>query len=206
MSHPKRARGRPRGSGKDDRPALEQVADLMVQDPSLRATTAMKRVLRTRADWGATDATLIRRWQRKLQVQREPLLIAARDRARPQRAATFEDLPSSTIGPEVIPSFFKQVEALRNSPLAKEMQALRNSPLAKEMQALRNSPLAKQMQALRNSPWMKQMQAIQGSPWVKQMEAIRNSPWARLDKIALALGQQNREATQLGRWLLASRI
>ncbi|HEX3495882.1 MAG TPA: hypothetical protein VHT02_01695 [Methylocella sp.] len=50
MSIEKRPRGRPRGSGKNDLPHLAQVAHLIVRDPSLKPTTAMKRVMQGRKD------------------------------------------------------------------------------------------------------------------------------------------------------------
>jgi hypothetical protein len=84
MTPTKRPRGRPPGSGIDDMPALIQVADLLVGDPSLTPTTAMKRVMRSRTNWGAIDATLLRRWQDKWKHQGAALRVAAQERARPK--------------------------------------------------------------------------------------------------------------------------
>ncbi len=83
MTPEKRPRGRPRGSGKNDTPYLAQVADLMVSDPSLKPTTAMKRVMLGHK-WTETDQTLIRRWQVKWKADGVSLLAAARERARPK--------------------------------------------------------------------------------------------------------------------------
>jgi hypothetical protein len=80
----KRRRGRPLGSGKDDSAALAQVADLLVRDSSLLPTRAMQRVLRSRNDWGATDVTLVRRWQGKWKRDRHSHMAGARERARPK--------------------------------------------------------------------------------------------------------------------------
>jgi hypothetical protein len=96
----KRQRGRPCGSGKDDSAPLAKVADLMVRESSLKATTAMKRVVRGRHDWGATDATLIRRWQGKWKSGREAHLVAAHERVRPKDVA-----PSAT--PYSRPAFWE---------------------------------------------------------------------------------------------------
>jgi hypothetical protein len=84
MSNDKRRRGRPRGSGKNDAPYLMQVADLMIRDPSLKPTTAMKHTM-MRQVWPETAETLIRRWQVKWKDQGQAFLDAARDRAKPRR-------------------------------------------------------------------------------------------------------------------------
>jgi hypothetical protein len=41
----KRSRGRPRGTGEDDEAALAAIADLLIANSALKATTAMKRLL-----------------------------------------------------------------------------------------------------------------------------------------------------------------
>jgi len=86
MTSPKRPRGRPRGKGKNDTPALMKVADILVREPALRPTTAMRHVISTRKDWGASDPTLLRRWQEKWKQQGEALLADTRERARPKLA------------------------------------------------------------------------------------------------------------------------
>lgn len=86
MTNEKRPRGRPRGSEKKDDPYLAQVADLLIQNPSLQPTTAMKIVMsRSRSTWRETDETLIRRWQVKWKRRSQFFLAAARERARPRR-------------------------------------------------------------------------------------------------------------------------
>jgi hypothetical protein len=92
MATEKRPRGRPRGSGKDDAPHLARVADLLVGEPSLKATTAMKRIMQGGKDWGASEPTLLRRWQVKWREQSESSLAAAGERAR--LAATAPTTPS----------------------------------------------------------------------------------------------------------------
>lgn len=84
MAIDKRSRGRPPGEGKKDTPYLVQVADLMVRDPSLKPTTAMKRIMRNRTDGGETDETLVRRWQVKWKKNGDRFLEAARERFRPR--------------------------------------------------------------------------------------------------------------------------
>ena len=45
MNNKKRGRGRPLGSGIDDMPTLQKVADLMAANPALKATTAFRRII-----------------------------------------------------------------------------------------------------------------------------------------------------------------
>jgi len=98
MTSPKRPCGRPRGSEINDTPALAQIADLLVREATLKPTTAMKRVMRARKDWGATDATLLRRWQGKWSQRGAALLAAARERARPKPAVSSPS-PSPFLSP-----------------------------------------------------------------------------------------------------------
>ena len=84
MASDKRPRGRPPGEGKKDSRYLMQVADLLVRDPSLKPTTAMKRVMCSRKDWDETDETLLRRWQIKWKKNGESFLGAARERSLPK--------------------------------------------------------------------------------------------------------------------------
>jgi hypothetical protein len=84
MSDAKRPRGRPRGTGKDDTTYLQQVAGLLVRDPTLKPTTAMKRVMASRS-WAETEPTLIRRWQSKWQRDRANFLAAEQERIKPRR-------------------------------------------------------------------------------------------------------------------------
>ena len=73
-SQNKRGRGRPIGTGKDDAPTLSKVADLIVANPALRPTTAIKRVL------DRLDPSIIRRLQVKWRAGKEEYLAQARSR------------------------------------------------------------------------------------------------------------------------------
>jgi len=76
---PKRLRGRPRGSGKDDTGLLRQVDDLLNQEPTLTKTAAIKQVLaRTPLGPGEMEATVVRRLQHKFNEQSNELLEQAR--------------------------------------------------------------------------------------------------------------------------------
>jgi hypothetical protein len=110
-------RGRPRGTGKNDNPVLAQVADLLVNNLSLTPTTAMKRIIRTRTDWGASDATLLRRWQAKWQTNKDSLLAAASERARPKSQVTLPQLIEGIVAvADTIDAFQRQVEQVVGQP------------------------------------------------------------------------------------------
>lgn len=59
-------RGRPRGSGLDDRSQLRQIAELLEADPTLKPTTAIKAI-------GVSDPSTIRRLREKLKVLPDPV-------------------------------------------------------------------------------------------------------------------------------------
>jgi hypothetical protein len=146
----KRPRGRPRGSGKNDRPYLEKIADLLLRDPSLTPTTAMKRIIRGKGDWDASDETLIRRWQVKWKEQSDSLMTAARERAQPK--------PSAPIAPSWSP-FLLSGDAMRSlreiECYARALFEVDLSPTIRAIKEFDNSSVMRAMRALENSPWMK---------------------------------------------------
>jgi hypothetical protein len=162
----KRPRGRPRGSGKNDLPQLAQVADLLVRDPSLKPTTAMKRVMRGRKDWDATDSTLLRRWQVKWKANGAGLRATAREAARRQQAVASYRVPES--------AWMHVIKALENSPLTKMIRAMENSAMMQAMKAAENSPVMKMIRETDNSPLMQAMKSI--SQAHKSFEDLARSP------------------------------
>lgn len=92
-------RGRPPGSGIDDSAELAWVADLLVRNPSMTPSAAMKQVMRGR-QWRETPETLLRRWQVKWKQQSEGLLATARERMRPRASSGASSCyyPRSAIG------------------------------------------------------------------------------------------------------------
>lgn len=77
----KRRRGRPPGTGKDDRAALRAVADLLIANPALRPSTAMRRAVRNIGD------SHLRRLQGKWQRDGACLLAEAAEHVRVRKAA-----------------------------------------------------------------------------------------------------------------------
>jgi hypothetical protein len=72
-NRPRRPRGRPKGTGKDDSAALNRIADLLVGNPSLKPTTAIRRI-------GVHNESDTRRLQVKWKASGAALLAAARVR------------------------------------------------------------------------------------------------------------------------------
>src|SRR5689334_19282771 len=124
MNSNKRGRGRPVGSGYNDRPILEKIADLMVAQPLLKATTAMRRIL------GQPGASEIRRLQVKWKAGSAEYLAHARARRTAAQAPT----PVRRGGAPYPPGTARQlVEAQRKmqdalSPAIHAAQKLMNSP------------------------------------------------------------------------------
>src|SRR5580658_4387976 len=171
MSNDKRPRGRPRGTGKNDEPYLAQVAELLIREPSLKPTTAMKRVMMRHA-WTETDETLIRRWQVKWKAIGLSLLAAVRERMRPTLPAVPTE-PAWVLANRIM----KQIE---DSPLSKMMRQIEDSPLSKMMRQIEDSPLSKMMRQIEDSPLSKMMRQIEDSPLSKMMRQIEDSPLSKM--------------------------
>jgi hypothetical protein len=73
MTTLKRQRGRPKGSGINDREILMRIAEIIAANPSLKPTTAIKQA-------GVTNSSTIRRLRDKFSEQGDQLLAEARGR------------------------------------------------------------------------------------------------------------------------------
>ena len=161
MSTEKRLPGRPRGSGKNNSPHLAQVADLMVREASLRPSTAMKRVIASRKDWGATDATLLRRRQGKWKESGSVLLAEARERARPKHPASFQQVLGS------IAAWQRQVAEIVKQPGFQNM--VRNvAALQSEFEKRMNQPNVQR--AIEHfAAWQRQVEETVKQPGFQRM-------------------------------------
>ncbi len=97
MHTERRGRGRPRGEGKKDSEYLAKVADLMVKNPSLRPTTAMKQIVHQRNDWGCLDDSVLRRFQVKWRQSGEIQMAAAVRRQRASAPVQGRDINTPTL-------------------------------------------------------------------------------------------------------------
>jgi hypothetical protein len=132
-------RGRPRGSGLDDRVQLRRIAELLEADPNLKPTTAIKAL-------GISDPSTIRRLRDKLKSQEHPgsaaggadrgslsspMLVEARSsvqaslrpvrQARSSSAGLAEATPSSTTDAQL--SWFARWCALGFSAMSSTVEA-----------------------------------------------------------------------------------
>jgi hypothetical protein len=135
MGNAIRLRGRPRGSGKNDAPYLAKVAGLLIGDPSLKPSTAMKRVIRGRADWDAIDPTLLRRWQVKWKADGPSFLGAEQKRVRCQHRAA-----------NVRSSELLWMQAAKDFENSSWMRAIRD---------MENLPIMRVIKDMENLPWLR---------------------------------------------------
>lgn len=164
MTISKRPRGRPRGSGKNDTMILAQVADLLVANPSMKPTTAMKRVISSRTDWPETDETLLRRLQDKWKRDGDTMLVAARERARPKSPSALEVMA-------LIGTAYLQAHQIARSP-----EVLR----ALEAVSSWDRRLKQVMASPEISRWLKQMtslnKTLRASPFFCGLDELARSP------------------------------
>lgn len=143
MPHAKRPRGRPPGSGKNDQPELERVADLMVETSSLTPRAAINRVIRTRRDWDAKDDSLRRRWQDKWRRQGEALVSAARVRAKQKEQArriSVGDMFNAVLC----------VEAIKDAPYREQVKAFKATALWQKLKPFED-PFMQKVTALQKA-------------------------------------------------------
>lgn len=90
-------RGRPRGSGLDDRVQLQRIAQLLEADPALKPTTAIKAI-------GVSDPSTIRRLRDKLKTDhiRESAPVASQPT--PARGRSAELLEARPTGGPAVPA------------------------------------------------------------------------------------------------------
>ena len=184
-----RPRGRPPGEGKNDSPYLAQVADLVVSDSSQKATTAMKRIMRSRNDWGASDETLLRRWQVKWKANHPVYLAAARDRAESLRRAA-----EARSWVQTLRQWDETIKALQNSPTLRQWDEV--------LKGLQNSPTLRQwdevLKGLQNSPTLRQ--------WNEVLKGLQNSPaWRGSTAIAARAAFAQRAGGQHARTSVAAK-
>ena len=123
MTGERRPRGRPCGTGKDDRADLNRVADLLLKEPPLTRAGAMRRVMKTRPR-PETEQTLLRRWHGKWQREGATIMEAARNRARHQ-TETIESIGQSLydLGAHV----GMMLDAVARSPALRDLDAMMKS-------------------------------------------------------------------------------
>jgi hypothetical protein len=98
-------RGRPKGTGIDDRPRLREIAAMIERQPQIRPTTAIKLL-------GENDPSVIRRLRDKFHAMQAELMADVRKAAAEANASTpapvtfTADQPATVESPKVGPSTF----------------------------------------------------------------------------------------------------
>lgn len=156
----KRGRGRPHGTGLNDDKALREIADLLQRYPSLRPTTAIKRVLRN------PGSATIRRLQVKWKAQGDAYLDMARERRDAETAARS---PSGHINYGKIAL---ATGALRGVGGATAIFDALNSPALRAMREMENSSAMRLMREIDKMPSMRLMRELQDSPQMRIMREM----------------------------------
>ena len=182
MSTNKPGRGRPPGTGLDDSPTLRKVADLIAANPSLKPTTAIKRVLERPTD------TAVRRLQGKWK-EHGPRYRAE---AQARRSVPATRRASRSHAPRTARQIFEAHRRMQDAlgPAMTAAQEMMNSTAMREAQeAFRRyheSPAMRAIQEFQNSPTMKAMLEIQNSPTMRAMRELEASPTMRAIREAQA--------------------
>lgn len=179
MSSNKRGRGRPRGTGLDDSATLKKMADMIVANPALRPTTAIKRALerpnpatirRLQGKWTAMSAEYLADAQARRAVKPAPV----------RRAAAPYSLRT---GRQIAEAQRKMYDALGVNSGIRAAHEMLNSPA---MQAAREaarhyqeSPAMRAIEEMRNSPTMRAIEEFENSPTMRAIRQLEDSPGMR---------------------------
>jgi hypothetical protein len=147
---------------------LNEVADLLVRQPGLKPTTAIKRVSASGAVRGASREADIRRLQIKWKRASEELLKAASDR---RNAALREGIAVSSPAPGHV--YAASIAA------AREIERILNPPGLRAMRDFYDNPTMRALRELQDSPGVRAMREFQDSPAQRAMREFLDSPARR---------------------------
>lgn len=170
----KKPRGRPKGTViPADSRTLSAVADLLLREPALRPTAAIKRVV---PDW--TDS-VVHRLRGKWRKQHGALLAEARQRAdaREARRMSSASMPAGVGG---IASYAAKMRAFQDSPAMQVAQKMMNSPAMRLMCQMENDPTVRMLGEMQNTPTMRAIQAMQDSPLMRSIRQMQDSPLMKM--------------------------
>ena len=180
---PKKPRGRPKGSGIPTDPAtLAAVADLMILEPDLKPTTAIKRVV---CEW--TDS-IVHRLLGKWRKEKERYLAEAQKRkavsasAACARAASHPGARLEEFGRTLDSPALRVAREIANSPSVRMAREIANSPAARMAREIADSPAMRMMCEIRNSPAMRMMREFENSPTMRAMRAMQNNPIVQMSR------------------------
>lgn len=201
MTVSKRRRGRPPGTGRDDRPSLIAMAKLIAENGQLRPTTAIRRILQSPSDadirrlqvkWKESGAALLadrlaeQKARRDVEIGRQNAAFQERMRKQQDKMAEFVSYIIGTNSPAMrMAREFQYSEAARamrefqDSGEAQMLQEMWNSPAMRTIREMQEGPEAKALWELQNSPEMRALREMQDSPAMQAFRKFQNSPAAR---------------------------
>ena len=193
MSSAGRPRGRPIGTGLDDRLTLQKMADMIASDPSMKPTTAAKRALdapgestirRLQVKWKAGGAQYLA----DARVKRSAAMVPKRTAA-PYSPRTFRHLAEAhrKLSEAIAPRMREVHEAMNSPAMQAAQEALRRYQESPEMRAMQESirrfEESPAVQAMREaqrryaeSPAIRAMQELQSSPTTRAIQELQSSP------------------------------
>lgn len=171
-------RGRPKGTViSTDWNTLETIADLIVREPTLRPTTAIKRVV---PNW--TD-TIVHRLLGKWRKSNAALLFDAQQRQKERCDPTRISTQSNSvyllaeIARRDTNLVLRTARELASSPALKAAREMMDSPTLRMIRQIQESPSVRLVRELQNSPTMQLWQVVGNNPIVQMARAqarIRN--------------------------------
>jgi DNA modification methylase len=176
---PGRKRGRPKGTGHNDRATLTALADLLVREPGLPTSSALRRM-------GIEEEASLRRLRDKFHADREQLIAEAHERALRRMASTFSFF-AETAGDKLIQSGMPQA-------LAKFIEQIARSDELRLLAGLASAlPQALQHWAVQasapdpNDSASPDPNVLTPSPATPQDHAAETSPLSRREEITVPL-------------------
>lgn len=190
MTVPKRKRGRPLGTGRDDSRTLNEMADLILASPGLRPTTAIRRALhapseadirRLQVKWNKDGSALlacraaIQRARAEVERSRRTAEFRERMREQQDRIAEFVSFTLGGGHPAL-----RAARALQDSPAMRAMRELQDSPAMRAMREFQDSPAMRAIREFQDSPAMRAVREFQDSPAMRAIREFQDSPAMRV--------------------------
>jgi hypothetical protein len=171
MTDGRKNRGRPKGTEIDDSKMLTAIADMLIASPSMKATTAMRRIA---PNWTEKE---IHRWQSKWKQRKEVLMVEAAARAEEkQRMAVKRE---ATSAPRMSSVDILKYASRVSDPMFRLAEGIRNDPIWQFAEKMRNDPIMQFAEKMRNDPIVRFAEAMQNDPVVRLMKEL-NSPASRI--------------------------
>lgn len=160
----KKPRGRPKGTViSTDWNTLEAIADLIVREPTLRPTTAIKRVV---TDW--TD-TIVHRLLGKWRKSNAALLSEAQQRQKERCDPTSISKESNSV------YLLAEIARMDINPVLRTARELAFSPALKTAREMMDSPTLRMIRQMQESPSVRLIRELQNSPTMQLWQAVGNN-------------------------------